>query len=176
MSPIRPFLDRTPQLGQRVYVDAAASVIGEVVLGDDVSVWPGTVIRGDVNHVRIGARSNIQDGTVMHVDHGDNPAIVGDDVTVGHAAILHACRIGNRAFIGMGATVLDGAVVEDGGMLAARGFLAPGRRIGADEMWMGNPARFVRHMDAAERARWAQTVPHYLGLTQHYRESLVAIT
>ena len=117
----------------------------------------------------------IQDGTVMHVDHGSNPAIVGDDVTVGHAAILHACRIGNKAFIGMGTNVLDGAVVEEGGMLAARGFLGPGKTIGAYEMWMGNPARFVRHMDEAERARWADTVPHYLGLTERYRGELVAI-
>ena len=167
--------DLRPSVDPTAWVAPTAVLIGDVRIGPGANIWFNCVLRGDTNPVIIGARTNIQDGTVMHVDHGDNPAIVGDDVTVGHAAILHACRIENHAFIGMGTTVLDGAVVEEGGMLAARGFLGPGKRIGRYEMWMGSPARFVRHMDAAERARWADTVPHYQGLTELYRGQLVAI-
>ncbi|WP_297490233.1 gamma carbonic anhydrase family protein [Acidocella sp.] len=167
--------DLRPTVDPTAWIAPTAVLIGDVRIGPGANIWFNCVLRGDTNPVIIGARSNIQDGTVMHVDHGENPAIVGDDVTVGHAAILHACRIGNHAFIGMGTTVLDGAVVEEGGMLAARGFLGPGKRIGAHEMWMGSPARFVRHMDAAEQARWADTVPHYLGLTALYQNTLTEI-
>jgi len=169
------FGDLRPTIDPTAWVAPTAVLIGDVRIGPGANIWFNCVLRGDTNPVIIGARSNIQDGTVMHVDHGDHPAIVGDDVTVGHAAILHACRIENHAFIGMGTTVLDGAVVEEGGMLGARGFLGPGKRIGQYELWMGSPAKFVRHMDAAERARWADTVPHYLGLTARYRRELVAI-
>jgi carbonic anhydrase/acetyltransferase-like protein (isoleucine patch superfamily) len=110
----------TPERGARVWIDPAATVIGQVRLGDDVSIWPGTVLRGDVNRIEVGARSNIQDGTICHVTHdgpyspGGLPLILGEDITVGHAAVLHACTIGDRCLIGMGALVLDGAVIEDG--------------------------------------------------------------
>jgi carbonic anhydrase/acetyltransferase-like protein (isoleucine patch superfamily) len=164
-----------PTIHPTAWVAPTAVLIGDVRVGPGANIWFNCVLRGDTNPVIIGARSNIQDGTVMHVDHDDHPAIVGDDVTVGHAAIIHACRIESRAFIGMGATVLDGAVVEEGGMLAARGFLGPRKRIGRHEMWMGSPAKFVRHMDEAERARWADTAPHYVALTERYRGELVAI-
>lgn len=163
---LRPTVDPT------AWVAPTAVLIGDVRIGPGANIWFNCVLRGDTNPVIIGARTNIQDGTVVHVDHGDNPTIVGDDITVGHAAILHACRIENHAFIGMGTTILDGAVVEEGGMLAARGFLGPGKRIGRHEMWMGSPARFVRAMDAAERARWAETAPHYMGLTARYKDEL----
>ena len=125
MQNLRPFLDKRPVLGERVYVDPAASVIGEVELGDDVSVWPGTVVRGDVNFVRIGARSNLQDGTIVHVSHespynkGGYPTLVGQGVTVGHGTIIHACTIGDHCLIGMGACVLDGAVIEDEAFIGA---------------------------------------------------------
>jgi len=167
--------DLRPSVDPTAWVSPTAVLIGDVRIGPGANIWFNCVLRGDTNPVIIGARTNIQDGTVMHVDHGANPAIVGDDVTVGHAAILHACRIENHAFIGMGTTVLDGAVVEEGGMLAARGFLGPGKRIGKYELWMGSPAKFSRHMDEAERARWADTVPHYMGLTARYRSELKAI-
>ncbi len=163
---LRPTVDPT------AWVAPTAVLIGDVRIGPGANIWFNCVLRGDTNPVIIGARTNIQDGTVVHVDHGDNPTIVGDDVTVGHAAILHACRIQNNAFVGMGTTILDGAVVEEGGMLAARGFLGPGKRIGRYEMWMGSPARLVRTMDEAERARWADTVPHYMGLTARYKNEL----
>jgi carbonic anhydrase/acetyltransferase-like protein (isoleucine patch superfamily) len=115
---IRPYRGVLPRLGQRVYVDPAAQLIGDVELGDDVSLWPMAVVRGDVNRIRIGARSNVQDGSVLHVTHdgpyspGGADLRIGEDVTIGHGVILHACRIGNRCLIGMGARVLDEAVLE----------------------------------------------------------------
>jgi acetyltransferase-like isoleucine patch superfamily enzyme len=118
MTALRPYLDKRPVLGARVYIDPACTIIGDVELGDDASVWPGTVIRGDVNFVRIGARSDIQDGTIIHVSHhspynkGGFPTLIGEDVTVGHGCILHACIIEDACLIGMGAQVLDGATVE----------------------------------------------------------------
>lgn len=164
--------DLRPSVHPTAWIAPTAVLIGDVRIGPGANIWFNCVLRGDTNPVIIGARTNIQDGTVMHVDHDDYPTIVGDDVTVGHAAILHACRIENHAFIGMGTTILDGAVVEEGGMLAARGFLGPRKRIGRYELWMGNPAKFARAMDEAERARWADTVPHYMGLTARYKAEL----
>lgn len=163
---------RAPQIDPTAWIAPTAVLIGDVRIGPGANIWFNCVLRGDTNPVIIGARSNIQDGTVIHVDHGDNPAIIGEDVTVGHAAIIHACRLENRAFIGMGATVLDGAVVEEAGLLAARGFLGPGKRIGRQELWIGNPARLSRVMSDAERAKWDETIPHYLGLTETYRQAL----
>jgi carbonic anhydrase/acetyltransferase-like protein (isoleucine patch superfamily) len=120
----------------------------------------------------VGARTNIQDGTIVHVTGTTMPTTIGDDVTVGHAAIIHACTLHDRAFVGMGATVLDGAVIEEDGMLAAGGLLTPGKRIGRGELWQGSPARFARVMSAEERARFASTIPHYLELAERYRRGL----
>ena len=136
MPALRPFNGITPRLGERVFIDPACTVIGDVHIGDDSSIWPGTVIRGDVNHVRIGARTNIQDGTIIHVSHDGPdgrpvgyPTLIGDDVTIGHGAIVHACRIGNACLIGMGATVLDGAVIEDHGFVGAGAVIPPGKTV-----------------------------------------------
>lgn len=171
---IRPFRGITPVLGARVYVDIAASVIGDVVLGDDASVWPGSVIRGDVNQVRIGARSNLQDGAILHVTHdgpysaGGLPLHIGDDVTVGHGAILHACTLGNTVLVGMGAIVLDGAVVEDEAFIGAGALVAPGKRVGRGELWLGNPARCVRRLDAREIEALHYSAAHYVRLKDDY--------
>ena len=136
-SVLRPYRDRFPTLGQRAYVDPAASVIGDVVLGDDVSVWPFTVIRGDVNFVRIGDRTNIQDGTVVHVSHdgphaklGGFATRIGSDVTIGHKAVIHACTIEDAVLVGMGAIVLDGAVVKKHGFVGAGALIPPGKVVG----------------------------------------------
>ena len=172
---IRPFLDHLPTLGARVYVDPAATVIGRVNLGDDVSIWPGCVVRGDVNSIEIGARTNIQDGTVVHVTHegpftrpGGFPTVIGSDVTVGHGAIVHACRIGDFALIGMGSTVLDGAVVETFGFVGAGAVVPPGKTVGEGELWLGNPARFVRKLNEREIEQLRYSAGHYMRLKDQY--------
>lgn len=162
----------TPQIDPTAWIAPTAVLIGDVRIGPGANIWFHCVLRGDTNPVIVGARANVQDGTVVHVDHGDNPAIIGDDVTIGHAAIIHACRLEKRAFIGMGATVMDGAVVEEAGLLGARGLLGPGKRIGRQELWAGTPAKLVRVMSDEERARWDGTVPHYLELTEQYAKTL----
>ena len=169
---IRPFRGIVPTLGARAYVDPAACVIGDVHLGEDSSVWPGCVVRGDVNHIRIGARTNIQDGTIVHVNSGAEPAIIGDGVTIGHGCIIHACTLEDGAFVGMGATVLDRAVIEGGGMLAAGALLTPGKRVKHGELWAGSPARFLRPLTEADIAGFAKTAPHYSALAMRHRASL----
>src|SRR3546814_6251521 len=139
------YRDILPSLGARVDIDPDASVIGDVELGDDGSVWPQTVIRSDVNFIRIGARSNIQDGTVIHVSHngphakrGGFATVIGEDVTIGHKAIIHACRIEDAVLVGMGAIVLDGAVVKKHAFIGAGALVPPGRTVGEGGLWVGN--------------------------------------
>jgi carbonic anhydrase/acetyltransferase-like protein (isoleucine patch superfamily) len=132
-----------PSIHPTAWVAPTAVLIGDVRLGPGANIWFNCVLRADTNPIIVGARSNIQDGTIIHVDHGENFTDIGDDVTVGHAAIIHACKLRNRAFIGMGATVLDGALVEEGGMLGARGLLAPAKKIGRYELFTGTPARLA---------------------------------
>ena len=171
---IRPYRNQLPHLGARVYVDPAAVLIGDVELGDDVSLWPCTVVRGDVNFIRIGARTNVQDGAVLHVTHdgpyspGGFPLTIGADVTIGHSAILHACTIEDACLIGMHATVLDGAIVRKHGFVAAGAVIAPGKIVGAGELWMGNPARCVRKLDAAQIEALYYSAKHYVKLKDEY--------
>lgn len=173
-SPLRPFDGKRPALGARVYVDPASTVIGDVELGDDVSVWPGTVIRGDVNYVRIGARSNIQDGTVIHVSHhspfnkGGYPTLIGEGVTVGHGTIIHACTIGDYSLIGMGACILDGASVGKYGFVGAGAVVGPGKQVGEAELWLGNPARFARKLSEKEIESLEYSAQHYVRLKDKY--------
>ena len=175
MSALRPFNNSQPHLGERVFIDPACIVIGDVVIGDDSSIWPGTIIRGDVNHIRIGARSNIQDGTVIHVSHsGPNgkpigyPTLIGDDVTIGHGAIIHACSIGDACLIGMGAIVLDGAVVEKNGFVGAGAVIPPGKTVASGELWLGNPAKFVRNLKEKEIEQLYYSAAHYVRLKDMY--------
>ena len=172
---LRPYLDQFPRLGERVYVDPAASVIGDVELADDVSVWPGCVVRGEVNFIRVGARTNVQDGTVIHVSHdgphaklGGFATVIGEDVTIGHKAIVHACRIGDAALIGMGAIVLDGAVVESHGFVGAGAVVPPGKTVGRGELWLGNPARKVRVLSEADIEGLYYSAQHYVRLKNRY--------
>jgi len=161
-----------PSIHPTAWVAPTAVLIGDVRLGPNVNIWFNCVLRADTNPIIIGANTNIQDGTVIHVDHGENFTDIAEDVTVGHAAIIHACKLRRRAFIGMGATVLDGAVVEEAGLLGARGLLGPGKRIGPQELFTGAPARLVRVMTDTERAAWDETVPHYMKLAASYRAGL----
>jgi carbonic anhydrase/acetyltransferase-like protein (isoleucine patch superfamily) len=172
---LRPYLDTLPTLGARVYVDPAATVIGDVSLGDDASIWPGAVVRGDVNFIRIGARSNIQDGAVVHVAHdgpftrpGGYPTLIGEGVTVGHGAVVHACTVGDYCLIGMHATVLDGAVVEKYGFIGAGAVIAPGKTVGEAELWLGNPARRVRRLTDKEIEALHYSADHYVRVKDRY--------
>jgi len=153
---VRSYLHYSPQLGQRVMIAPSSVVIGNVELADDVSIWPLVAIRGDVNAVKIGARSNIQDGSVLHVTHKSDhnpegyPLLIGEDVTVGHKAMLHGCTIGNRVLVGMGSILLDGAVIEDDVMIGAGSLVAPGKRLASGYLYMGSPARQIRPLNTAE--------------------------
>ena len=172
---IRPYRGTQPTLGQRAYIDPAASVIGDVVLGDDVSIWPFTVVRGDVNFVRIGDRTNIQDGTVVHVSHdgphaklGGFATRIGSDVTIGHKAIIHACTIEDAVLIGMGAIVLDGDIVRRHGFVGAGALVSPGKVVGEGELWLGNPAKKVRMLSDAEIEALYYSAGHYVRLKDEY--------
>jgi carbonic anhydrase/acetyltransferase-like protein (isoleucine patch superfamily) len=174
MNHLRSFKGITPILGARTYVDPAATVIGDVVVGDDVSIWPGAILRGDVNHIRIGARSNVQDGAVVHVTHdgpyspGGFPTIVGEGVTIGHAAVIHACTIEDYCLIGMHATVLDGAVVKKYGFVAAGAVVPPGKVVGERELWVGNPAQRVRSLTDKQVEQLHYSADHYVRLKDVY--------
>jgi carbonic anhydrase/acetyltransferase-like protein (isoleucine patch superfamily) len=174
---IRPYRGRRPLLGAGVYVDPSAQLIGDVELGDDASLWPQAVVRGDVNRIRIGARSNVQDGAVLHVTHdgpyspGGADLRIGDDVTIGHGAILHACVIGNRCLIGMGARVLDEAVLEDEVFLAAGSLVPPGKRLRSGYLYRGSPAQEARPLSHEEIAQLKYSAEHYVRIKNHYLES-----
>jgi gamma-carbonic anhydrase len=170
--PLLPFEGRVPRIHPEAWIAPTAVVVGDVEIGAESSVWYHCVLRGDTNIMRIGARTNVQDGSILHLNAGAEPLIIGDDVTIGHACIVHACTLGNRAFVGMGATVLDRAVIEEGGMLGAGGVLTPGKVIGPNELWLGSPAKLVRIMDSEERARFDRTAPSYVALARRHRASL----
>lgn len=171
---LRAFEGKKPALGARVYVDDAAVLVGDIVVGDDSSFWPHVAARGDVNFIRIGARTNIQDGSVLHVTHdgpyspGGFPLVIGDDVTVGHKALLHACTVGNRCLIGMGAIVMDGATLADEVFVAAGAVVTPGKRLESGWLYRGNPARPARELSAEEREMLAYSAAHYVRLKDRY--------
>lgn len=173
---IRAYLNHVPQLGERVYVDEAAVVIGKVNLADEVSIWCGAVVRGDVNTIQIGKRSNVQDGSVLHVTGGSanhpagSPLIIGEDVTIGHHVILHGCTIGNRVLVGMGAIVLDDVVIEDEVIIGAGSLVPPRKRLQSGLMYMGSPAKAVRELTEAEKAFLRQSAQNYVATAAAYRQ------
>lgn len=170
--PVLRFEDREPAVGERVFVAPSAYVVGDVTLGDDVSIWFGAVVRGDVNRVRIGARSNVQDGGVVHVSHQTHPTAIGDGVVVGHQAVVHGCTLEDGCLVGIGARVLDGAVIEAGAQVGAGAVVAPGHRVPAGQLALGIPARVVRPLTAEETLRIADGVERYVALKEHYRATL----
>ena len=165
----------TPKIAPDAFIAPTAAVIGDVEIGAETGVWFHCLVRGDLNIVRIGARTNIQDGTIIHVDTGSGATIIGDDITVGHNAVIHACTLKNRAFVGISATVLDGAVIEEGGVLGAGGLLTPGKVIGRNELWVGAPAKLVRVMSDEERAKFDRNADVYRELARRFRAGLRAV-
>ena len=162
-----------PRVDPTAFVAPTAAVIGDVEIGPGASVWFHCVLRGDTNLIRIGARSNIQDGSVLHVNPGEGMAcLIGEDVTVGHMAIVHAATLHDGAFVAMSAVVLDGAVIEQGGVLGAGAVLTPGKRIGRNELWTGTPAKLARVLSEDERARFAMTAPAYVQNGIRFRQGL----
>jgi gamma-carbonic anhydrase len=169
---IIPFGSHVPQIADDAFIAAGARIIGKVTIGAGSSIWFNCVLRGDVGSISVGARSNIQDGSIVHVTGGRFDTHIGDDVLIGHGCIIHACRILSHAFIGMGAVVLDDAVVEGDAMLAAGALLTPGKRVPAGELWAGRPAKFLRVLSAVDIARNRAGAAGYARLAQTYRAEL----
>jgi len=165
------FGDQVPRVADDVFVATGAVVIGDTEIGAGSSIWFNAVVRGDVNEIRIGARTNIQDGTIVHVTTDGHGTYIGDDVTVGHNAIIHACTIHNRSLIGMGACLLDGVVVESGAMVAAGALVTPGKTVLSGQLWAGRPARFMRDLNAVGLAEIEESASHYADLARAYRKS-----
>ncbi|EOC1341825.1 gamma carbonic anhydrase family protein [Cronobacter dublinensis] len=173
-SVLRPYKNTFPQTGQRVMVDSSSVVIGDVRMADDVGVWPLVVIRGDVNYVCVGARTNIQDGSVLHVTHKSsynpdgNPLLIGEDVTVGHKVMLHGCIIGNRVLVGMGSIVLDGAIIEDDVMIGAGSLVPQNKRLESGYLYLGSPVKQIRPLKEAEREGLRYSANNYVKWKDEY--------
>ena len=170
MSRILPYKGVSPSVHADAFIAPGAVVIGDVVIGKDSGIWFNCVIRGDVHEIRIGERTNIQDGTIVHVTRDRFGTYIGSDITVGHGAILHACTLEDGCFIGMGATVLDGAVVESGAMVAAGAVLTPGKRVPNGQLWAGNPARPLRALTDHDLASFPVSAANYVALARDYRQ------
>jgi carbonic anhydrase/acetyltransferase-like protein (isoleucine patch superfamily) len=169
---IHPYRGILPTIATDAFIATTAVVIGDVTIGPETSIWFGTVVRGDVHEIRIGARTNIQDGSVVHVTRGKFGCYIGSDVTIGHGAILHACILEDGCFVGMGATVMDGARVEAGAMVAAGALVTPGKVVRSGELWGGSPARLMRPLTADEVAFFPVSAAGYVALGQEYRRDL----
>ncbi|AZP32006.1 gamma carbonic anhydrase family protein [Cronobacter sakazakii] len=173
-SVLRPYKNTFPTTGQRVMVDSSSVVIGDVRLADDVGIWPLVVIRGDVNYVAVGARTNIQDGSVLHVTHKSsynpegNPLVIGEDVTVGHKVMLHGCTIGNRVLVGMGSIVLDGAVIEDDVMIGAGSLVPQNKRLESGYLYLGSPVKQIRPLNDTEREGLRYSANNYVKWKDEY--------
>lgn len=167
---IRSFRGVMPRIAESAYIDASAQVIGDVVIGERSSVWPNVAIRGDVNYIRIGDESSIQDNSVLHVDHGRYPCIVGNRVTIGHRVVLHGCEIEDNALIGIGAIVLNGAKIGAGAIVAAGALIPEGMEVPARTLAMGMPAKVRRDVTPEEEERFRKNWQNYVAITALYKE------
>jgi gamma-carbonic anhydrase len=166
---IRPYRSVWPRLHPSTFVDVSAQVIGDVEMGESASAWMNVVIRGDVNRIRIGARSNIQDGTIVHVQRGTHPTSIGDDVTVGHGAVLHGCTIRDRCLIGMGAIVLNGVEVGEDSIIAAGTLLPEGMRVPSRSLVMGSPGKVRRELTPEEVSTIVDYAARYVNYAAEYK-------
>ena len=180
--PVAPYLDHVPSLGADVYLHDSAQLIGDVTLGDDCSVWCNAVVRGDVNRIVIGRGTSIQDLSMCHVTHrsagkpAGSPLVIGDYVTVGHAAILHGCTIGNECLVGMGSIVMDDAVLEERVMLGAGSLVPPGKRLESGWLYVGRPVAALRRLSEAEMAFLRYSAEHYVRLKNSYLDGCPPVT
>ncbi|SOD97891.1 gamma carbonic anhydrase family protein [Caenispirillum bisanense] len=169
---VLPWQGVWPKIADTAFVAPNATVIGDVEIGADSSLWFNVTVRGDVNFIRIGARSNIQDGSVIHVTRAKHETVIGDDVLVGHMAVIHGCRLESGSFVGMGATVMDAAVVEGGAMVAAGALVSPGKVVKSGQLWAGTPAKYIRDLTAEELESLPKGTAHYANMGRQYREML----
>ncbi len=180
MAQLLTFNGHTPRIDPTAFVAPGAQLIGDIEIGAEASIWYNCVLRGDVNRIRIGARTNIQDGSVIHVDSpkaGDasgHPTLIGEEVLIGHLAMVHGCILHDRAFVGLGAIVMDGCVIESDAMLAAGAMLTPGKRIPSGQLWAGRPAKYVRALTPEELAGQRAGVVHYVTLGKAHGEAIRA--
>lgn len=170
---ILPFDGTHPEIAPDVFVAGNASVVGDVTIGAGSSIWYAVTLRGDVNVIRVGQRTNIQDGTTVHCNHDGHGTHIGDDVTIGHMALLHDCTLESRAFVGMRAVVMDGAVVESDAMVAAGALVTPGKRVRSGELWGGAPAKKMRDLTAEEIAGFLWSSGHYAKLAKRHLDTSI---
>ncbi len=172
---ILPFHGKTPNIHKSAFIAPGAVIIGDVTIGENSSIWYGCVLRGDTNAIVIGANSNVQDGTIIHVDEpslGGTPILIGDNVLIGHRCMLHGCTIESQGFVGMGATILDGAVIEGGSFVAAGAFVGPKKRVPKGEMWGGLPARKLRDLKPGEDKMALMGAAHYVEEARLHEDAL----
>jgi gamma-carbonic anhydrase len=178
LSSIITYQGKTPKIDPTAFIAPGARLIGDIEIGPNSSIWYNCVLRGDVNRIRIGARTNIQDGTVIHVDsprlgnEAGLPTIIGDDVLIGHMVMLHGSILHDRAFVGLSSVVMDGCTIESDGMLAAGALLSPGKIIGAGQLWIGRPAKMLRDLSPEEIAGNRKGVAHYAHLATLHAEAV----
>jgi len=170
--PIHSYRGQLPKLGKGVFVAPSAHLTGNLEAGEDTSFWFHVAARGDVHWIRIGARTNVQDGTILHVTHDTHPLSIGDDVVIGHSAMIHGCTLENACLVGIGARVLDGAVVESGAQVGAGAVVPPGMRIPSGRLALGVPARLVRTLSDAERDLILELAARYVGVKNDYLAEL----
>ncbi len=174
MSSLRSYKGISPQIGERVYIDSSSVLVGDIKIGNDSSIWPLVAARGDVNHIHIGERTNVQDGSVLHVTHKNKenpdgyPLIIGNDVTIGHKVMLHGCTIKDRVLVGMGAIVLDAAIIEEEVMIGAGSLVPPGKRLESGYLYVGSPVKQARPLNDKERAFLQKSADNYVQNKEDY--------